>query len=142
MAKYIFDIETLEKMSNKELESIKKIDLIDYTVHVKTLAENADCQAYNHSVYVPSVLIKDIDEVECTLYYPLEEEHSFKIALDKMGGGRIALLNVDEILLSIANEYKVLWNDPDVRFWGHHWGDLWIERLILKGNVLEVRIGS
>jgi hypothetical protein len=54
----------------------------------------------------------------------------------------MCLLDVDAILLAIANEYKMLWNEDENLFWGHSWGELWIEELILKGNVLTLSVGS
>lgn len=142
MGKVLLDYKEVENMSNEELEKVKELSLIDYNVSVGMLAENADKQAYRNLVYIPSLLLKDIKTVECTLDYPLHESHTFQIPLDKTDWGKLTMLDVDAILLAIANEYKKLWNEHEDRFWGHYWGELWIERLILKGNIIEVCIGS
>ena len=142
MGKILLHYKEVENMSTEELEKVKKLSLIDYNVSVGKLAENADKQAYSNFVYIPSLLLKDIETVECTLDYPLHESHTFQIPLDKTDWGKLTMLDVDAILLAIANEYKKLWNEHEDWFWGHHWGELWIERLILKGNALEVSIGS
>lgn len=142
MKKSVFDYEDVKNMSEDELKKVKEFSLIDYNVRIKTLAENKDCQAFSHLIYVPSVFLKDVDKLECTLDYPLHEKHTFQISVDKTDYGKMCLLDVDALLLAIANEYKMLWNEHEELFWGHHWGDLWIENLILRGNVLEVWIGS
>ena len=129
-------------MSNEELEKLKELSLIDYNVHIIVLAENPDDQAYSHLIDIPSVLVKDIDVVECTLDYPLNEKQTFQIPLDKTDIGKMTMIDVDAILLAIANEYKKLWNENKELFWGHHWCELWIEDLILKGNIIDVHIGS
>lgn len=138
----VLDYRDVENMSKEELEKVKEFSLIDYNVRVIALADYSEKQAYSHLIYVPSVLLKDIDAVECTLDYPLNEEHKFNIPLDKADYGKMTLLDVDAILLAVSNEYKMLWNEHQELFWGHHLGDLWIEELILKGSVLEVFIGS
>lgn len=142
MGKMILDYKDIENMSKEELGKIEGFSLIDYHVHAITLAENADKQAYSHLVYIPTVLLKDIDVVECTLDYPLNEKHTFQIPLDKTDIGKMTILDVDAILLAVANQYKMLWNEHKDMFWEHHWGDLWIENLILRDNKLEVWMGS
>ena len=140
--KILLDYKDIENMSNEELEKVKELSLIDYNVSVERLAENPDKQAYSNLIYIPSLLLKDIEIVECTLDYPLHESHTFQIPLDKTDFGKMCLLDVDAILLAIANEYKMLWNEHKDLFWGHSWGELWIEGLILKGNVLSLSVGS
>ena len=142
MGKVIFNYKDVESMSEEELKKVSKFSLIDYNVHIKTLAENKDGQAFSHLVYIPSVFLKNIETLECTLEYPLNEKHTFQIPLDKTDFGKMCLLDVDAILLAIANEYKMLWNEDKDLFWGHSWGELWIEELILKGNVLNLSVGS
>ena len=142
MGKVIFNYKDVESMSEEELKKVKEFSLIDYNVHIKTLVENKDGQAFSHLVYVPSVFLKDIDTLECVLEYPLHEKHTFQISVEKTDYGKMCLLDVDAILLAIANEYKMLWNEDKDLFWGHSWGELWIEELILKGNTLELFVGS
>ena len=60
-------------------------------------------------------------------------------AVCDMGATTIGLLT---FLCAIADEYKKLWNEHEDLFWGHSWGELWIEELILKGNTLELFVGS
>ena len=129
-------------MSEEESKKFREFSLIDCDVHIKTLAENKDGQAVSHLVCVPSVFLKGIDKLECTLTYPLYERHTFQIAIDKEDYGKTYSLDVDALLLAIADEYKMLWNEHADLFWGHSWGDLWIEGLILKGNTLELHVGS
>lgn len=142
MRKFVFYYNDFGNMSEKESKKIREFSLIDYYVHIQTLAENKDGQAFSHLVDVPSVLLKGIDKLECTLTYPLYERHTFQIAIDKEDYGETYSLDVDALLLAIANEYKMLWNEHEYLFWGHNWGDLWIEELILKGNTLELHVGS
>lgn len=142
MSKVIFDYKDVENMSNEELKKVNEFSLIDYNVHIRTLAENKDGQAFSHLVYVPSVFLKDIDKLECTLDYPLNEKHTFQIGVEKTDYGKMCLLDVDALLCAIADEYKMLWNEHEDLFWGHSWGELWIEKLILKGNTLELFVGS
>ena len=142
MVKKIFDYKDVENMSEEELKKVKEFSLIDYNVHIKTLAENKDGQAFSHLVYVPSVFLKDIDTLECVLEYPLHEKHTFQISVEKTDYGKMCLLDVDALLCAIADEYKMLWNEHEDLFWGHSWGELWIEELILKGNTLELFVGS
>ena len=103
---------------------------------------NIDKQAYFHNPYFPSSLLKDIDIVECTLDYPLEKTHTFQIELNKFNCGERIYLNVDDILVAIAKEYKKLWGKHKNWFWGHTLYDLFFESLTLKGNVIEVGVGS
>ena len=142
MSKVIFDYKDVENMSNEELKKVNEFSLIDYNVHIRTLAENKDGQAFSHLVYVPSVFLKDIDTLECVLEYPLHEKHTFQISVEKTDYGKMCLLDVDALLCAIADEYKMLWNEHEDLFWGHSWGELWIEELILKGNTLELFVGS
>lgn len=142
MGKVIFNYKDVESMSEEELKKVKEFSLIDYNVHIKTLAENKDGQAFSHLVYVPSVFLKDIDTLECVLEYPLHEKHTFQISVEKTDYGKMCLLDVDALLCAIADEYKMLWNEHEDLFWGHSWGELWIEELILKGNTLELFVGS
>ena len=142
MGKILLDYKDIENMSNEELRKVKEFSLIDYNVHIKTLAENKDGQAFSHLVYVPSVLLKDIDTLECVLEYPLHEKHTFQISVEKTDYGKMCLLDVDALLCAIADEYKKLWNEHEDLFWGHSWGELWIEELILKGNTLALFVGS
>ena len=142
MGKKLFDYKDVENMSEEELKKVKEFSLIDYNVHIKTLAENKDGQAFSHLVYVPSVFLKDIDTLECVLEYPLHEKQTFQISVEKTDYGKMCLLDVDALLCAIADEYKMLWNEHEDLFWGHSWGELWIEELILKGNTLELFVGS
>ena len=142
MSKKLLDYKDVENMSEEELKKVKEFSLIDYNVHIRTLAENKDGQAFSHLVYVPSVFLKDIDTLECALEYPLYEKHTFQISVDKTDYGKMCLLDVDALLCAIADEYKMLWNEHEDLFWGHSWGELWIEELILKGNTLELFVGS
>ena len=142
MSKVIFDYKDVENMSNEELKKVNEFSLIDYNVHIRTLAENKDGQAFSHLVYVPSVFLKDIDTLECVLEYPLHEKHTLQISVEKTDYGKMCLLDVDALLCAIADEYKMLWNEHEDLFWGHSWGELWIEELILKGNTLELFVGS
>ena len=142
MSKVIFDYKDVENMSNEELKKVNEFSLIDYNVHIRTLAENKDGQAFSHLVYVPSVFLKDIDTLECVLKYPLHEKHTLQISVEKTDYGKMCLLDVDALLCAIADEYKMLWNEHEDLFWGHSWGELWIEELILKGNTLELFVGS
>jgi len=142
MGKKLLDYKDVENMSEEELKKVKEFSLIDYNVHIKTLAENKDGQAFSHLVYVPSVFLKDIDTLECVLEYPLHEKHTFQISVEKTDYGKMCLLDVDALLCAIADEYKMLWNEHEDLFWGHSWGELWIEELILKGNTLELFVGS
>ena len=142
MEKRILFYKDIENMSNDKFEKIKELSLFEDKVHLLTLAENSEKQAYRHYLHIPSILLKDIDTVDCTLDYPFHEKHHFNIPLVKNDLGMMTLLDVDAILLAIANEYKMLWNEHQELFWGHHWGDLWIERLILRGNILRALIGS
>ena len=142
MGKKLFDYKDVENMSEEELKKIKEFSLIDYNVHIKTLAENKDGQAFSHLVYVPSVFLKDIDTLECVLEYPLHEKQTFQISVEKTDYGKMCLIDVDALLCAIADEYKMLWNEHEDLFWGHSWGELWIEELILKGNTLELFVGS
>ena len=142
MGKKLLDYKDVENMSEEELKKVKEFSLIDYNVHIKTLAENKDGQAFSHLVYVPSVFLKAVDKLECTLDYHLHEKHTFQISVDKTDYGKMCLLDVDALLCAIADEYKMLWNEHEDLFWGHSWGELWIEELILKGNTLELFVGS
>lgn len=142
MGKKLLDYKDVENMSEEELKKVKEFSLIDYNVHIKTLAENKDGQAFSHLVCVPSVFLKDIDTLECVLEYPLHEKHTFQISVEKTDYGKMCLLDVDALLCAIADEYKMLWNEHEDLFWGHSWGELWIEELILKGNTLELFVGS
>jgi len=142
MGKKLLDYKDVENMSEEELKKVKEFSLIDYNVHIRTLAENKDGQAVSHLVYVPSVFLKDIDTLECVLEYPLHEKHTFQISVEKTDYGKMCLLDVDALLCAIADEYKMLWNEHEDLFWGHSWGELWIEELILKGNTLELFVGS
>lgn len=142
MGKKLLDYKDVENMSEEELKKVKEFSLIDYNVHIRTLAENKDGQAFSHLVYVPSVFLKDIDTLECVLEYPLHEKHTFQISVEKTDYGKMCLLDVDALLCTIADEYKILWNEHEDLFWGHSWGELWIEELILKGNTLELFVGS
>ena len=142
MGKKLFDYKDVENMSEEELKKVKEFSLIDYNVHIKTLAENKDGQAFSHLVYVPSVFLKDIDTLECVLEYPLHEKQTFQISVEKTDYGKMCLIDVDALLCAIADEYKMLWNEHEDLFWGHSWGELWIEELILKGNTLELFVGS
>ena len=142
MGKKLLDYKDVENMSEEELKKVKEFSLIDYNVHIKTFAENKDGQAFSHLVYVPSVFLKDIDTLECVLEYPLHEKHTFQISVEKTDYGKMCLLDVDALLCTIADEYKMLWNEHEDLFWGHSWGELWIEELILKGNTLELFVGS
>lgn len=142
MGKKLLDYKDVENMSEEELKKVKEFSLIDYNVHIRTLAENKDGQAFSHLVYVPSVFLKDIDTLECVLEYPLHEKHTFQISVEKTDSGKMCLLDVDALLCTIADEYKMLWNEHEDLFWGHSWGELWIEELILKGNTLELFVGS
>ena len=142
MGKKLLDYKDVENMSEEELKKVKEFSLIDYNVHIRTLAENKDGQAVSHLVYVPSVFLKDIDTLECVLEYPLHEKHTFQISVEKTDYGKMCLLDVDALLCTIADEYKMLWNEHEDLFWGHSWGELWIEELILKGNTLELFVGS
>ena len=112
------------------------------SVNIAKLEKYADKQAYSHSSYFPSSLLKDIDIVECTLDYPLEKPHTFQIELDKFHFGEITSIDVDEILVAIAKEYKKLWGKHKNWFWGHSLNELYFESLTLKGNVIEVGVGS
>lgn len=132
----------LANISEEELKTIDGLSLIDYSVHVKTLAENKDVQAFSHLVNIPSMFLKDAEILECTLDYPLNEQHTFQIIIDKVDMEDMGMLDLNEILLAIANEYKMLWNEHNDLFWGHSWGDLWIEELVLRGNRLEISVGS
>jgi hypothetical protein len=142
MGKKLLDYKDVENMSEEELKKVKEFSLIDYNVHIRTLVENKDGQAFSHLVYVPSVFLKDIDTLECVLEYPLHEKHTFQISVEKTDYGKMCLLDVDALLCAIADEYKMLWNEHEDLFWGHSWGELWIEELILKGNTLELFVGS
>lgn len=131
-------------MSNEQvINENKELSLMDgYNVNIAKLAKYADKQAYFHSSYFPSSLLKDIDIVECTLEYPLVKPHTFQIELNKFNCGKRIYLNVDEILVAIAKEYKKLWGKHKNWFWGHTLYDLFFESLTLKGNVIEVGVGS
>lgn len=142
MRKFVLYYNDFGNMSEKELKKIHEFSLIDCDVRIQTLAENKDGQAVSHLICVPSVFLKGIDKLECTLKYPLNEKHTFQIAIDKVDFGKMYLLDADALLLAIANEYKMLWNEHKDLFWGHSWEDLWIEELILKGNTLELHVGS
>lgn len=113
-----------------------------YSVHIMSLAKNAEKQAFFHSIHIPTVRLKNIDILECTLDYPLNQEHTFQIPLVKYNSGKDTILDVDSICIAIAKEYQMLWRKHNKWFWGHHWGDLFIEGLELRGNVLNVFVGS
>ena len=123
------------------------IDLLtDYSVHILTLAKNADKQASHHSVEVPTSLVENIDKLECTLNYPLKYEHTFEIPLEKYNwrDGKTTLIDVDAICVAIAKEYQMLWRKHNSWFWGHHWGDLYIELIEMNPDykLLGVAVGS
>lgn len=132
----------IEKMSEENLELINKFNLIDYCVHIKSLADNYDCQAYQHLATIPSVCLKDVKVLECTLDYPLNEEHTFQISINKIDDGKMVELNVDDLLFAVAKEYKMLWRKQKKLFWGHSWEELYIDDLILTGDKLIPIVGS
>ena len=122
---------------------MKNYSLIEnFSVHIATLAENKDGQAFMHHVYVPTEIVKDIDYVECQLDYPLNRIVKVRIKLQKWNGGEKTLIDVDHLATEIVCKYKWLWEKHENWFWGHHWGDLYIEGLELRGNVLDVFVGS
>ena len=71
MRKFVFYYNDFGNMSEKELKKIHEFSLIDCDVRIQTLAENKDGQAVSHLICVPSVFLKGIDKLECTLKYPL-----------------------------------------------------------------------
>ncbi len=121
----------------------KNIDLMsEYSVHIMSLAKNAEKQAFRHSVEVPTVMVENVDKFECTLDYPLKYEHTFEIPLKKYNYGEETLIDVDSICIAIAKEYQMLWRKHNSWFTLHHWGDLYIEGLVMRENVLGVYVGS
>lgn len=121
----------------------KKLDLMEhYSIHIMSLAKNENKQAFNHLVKVPTSMVENIDMLECTLDYPLNQTHTFQIPLEKYNRGKYTTIYTDYICVAIAKEYQMLWRKHNKWFWGHHWGDLYIEGLELRGNVLNVFVGS
>ncbi len=112
------------------------------SVHIATLAENEGRQAFSHYVYVPTEIVKDIDYVECQLFYPLDRYVKLRIKLQKVSWEDETFIDVDHLTTAIARKYKWLWEKHKNWFWGHDLTDLRIESLTLCRNVLDVFVGS
>ena len=117
------------------------IDLMPcFMVHIARLLDSDGKSAYDHYVKVPTELLAGITELTCTLDYPIEEPHTFKIPLDKREFGGITYIDVDSLCMAVAKEYEVLKRTRGFIF--HVLSDLWIEGMKIKGNELIVFIGS
>lgn len=126
-----------EKRKNKKVS----IDLMPcFMVHIARLLDSKGNSAYDHYVKVPSELLADVTELTCTLDYPIEEPHTFKIPFDKRNFGGITYIDVDSLCMAVAKEYKVLKRTKGFIF--HVLSDFWIEDMKIEGNELIVSIGS
>lgn len=112
----------------------------NYIVHIARLLQYDGKSAYSHSVEVPKKMLDGVDELVCTLDYPLEDPHTFTILLPKREFGGVSLIDVDELCLTVAKEYKALKQVKGFIF--HVLSDLWIEGMRIRGNRLIVDIGS
>lgn len=112
----------------------------DFMAHIASLLRYNGRSAYSHSVEVPTELVDGIDELTCTLNYPIEEPHTFKIPLDKSEFGGITYIDVDSLCMAVAKEYAMLKRVKGFVF--HALSDLWIEGMKIKGSELIVYIGS
>lgn len=122
-------------------EKKAKIELMrDFMAHIASLLRYNGRSAYSHSVEVPTELLDGIDELSCTLVYPLEEPHTFNIPLDKSVIGNVTLIDVDSLCMAVAKEYAMLKRVKGFVF--HVLSDLWIEGMKIQGKELVVYIGS
>jgi hypothetical protein len=75
------DVQGLAAKSKKKKVSIELMR--DFMAHIASLLRYKGRSAYSHSVEVPTKLLDGIDELSCTLDYPLDEPHTFNIPLDR-----------------------------------------------------------
>ncbi len=78
--------------------------------------------------------------LQCTLDYPIDKPHTFKIPFDTRKFGDITYIDVDSLIMIVAKEYEMLKRTKVFIF--HVLSDLWIEDMKIKGNKLIVDIGS
>jgi len=112
----------------------------NFDAHIASLLRYNGRSAYSHSVEVPTELLDGIDELSCTLDYPLEEPHTFNIPLDKSVFGNVTLIDVDSLCMAVAKKYAILKKVKGFVF--HALSDLWIEGMNIQGKELVVYIGS
>ncbi len=131
----------VQGLAAKRKEKKVKIELMsDFMAHIASLLRYNGRSAYSHSVEVPTELLDGIDELSCTLGYPLEEPHTFNIPLDKSVFGNVTLIDVDSLCMAVAKEYAMLKKVKGFVF--HALSDLWIEGMNIQGKELVVYIGS
>ena len=131
----------VQGLAAKSKEKKVKIELMhDFMAHIASLLRYNGRSAYSHSVKVPTELLEGIDELSCTLDYPLEEPHTFNIPLDKSVFGNVTLIDVDSLCMAVAKEYAMLKRVKGFVF--HVLSDLWIEGMKIQGKELVVYIGS
>ncbi len=112
----------------------------EFMAHIASLLRYNGKSAYSHSVKVPTKLLDGVNELTCTLDYPLEEPHIFKVPLEKTEFGNITIIDVDALCLAVAKEYAMLKRAKMFIF--HVLSDLWIEGMRINGSELIVNIGS
>ena len=131
------DVQGLAAKSKKKKVSIELMR--DFMAHIASLLRYKGRSAYSHSVEVPTKLLDGIDELSCTLDYPLDEPHTFNIPLDKREFGNVTLIDVDSLCMAVAKEYAMLKKVKGLVF--HALSDLWIEGMKIQGKELIVYIG-
>lgn len=141
MKKKGLNVADVQGLATKRKEKKVSIELMrDFMAHIASLLRYNGRSAYSHSVEVPTELLDGIDELSCTLGYPLEEPHTFNIPLDKSVFGNVTLIDVDSLCMAVAKEYAMLKKVKGFVF--HALSDLWIEGMNIQGKELVVYIGS
>lgn len=117
------------------------IDLMPYfTVHIARLLDTYGHSANEHYVRVPTRLLNDATELICTLNYPIEEPHTFKIPIRKFNYRDITFIDMAKLFMAVAKEYEVLSKTKGLI--DCTLSELWIKGMKIKGNELIVLIGS
>lgn len=135
------DSAEVQVQAEKRKKKKATIDLMPYyTVNIGELLDSDGKSKIQHYVTVPTEFWGDVTELTCTLDYPIEEPHTFKIQMRKYDIRGITIIDLVTLFMAVAKEYEML--SKTEGFIGSDLSELWIEDMRIEGDELIVDVDS